>query len=244
MRKEIEVGDHMKNDFRDFYDEEYIMHKAYENSTEEELMHGEWSSNIRKYIDKVRTRTGKWKYIYPEDLKKKAENVKRDVSYKARNLVSKVTGKNKTFENKVRIPQRGDYHYEGVTKYLKPDGKKIKVKYNKYGAAEVPSGGVAFVNTKRGIANDYAREQKKGGVGMSKYAERRQKEIEKEKQHNKVKAFNTNIKRAKEEVRNRQDKIKSQGLKPASYHVRTDGLGYKRQKRKVRSKKLSYRYSG
>ena len=165
----------MKNDFREFYDENYIMHTAMSNATEEELMHGEWTSNLRKYVDKVRTRTGKWKYIYPEDLKKKAENVKRDVSYKARNLASKVTGKNKTFENKVRTAQRGDYHYEGITK-LKPNGKKIKVTYNKYGAAEVPSGGVAYIHDKRDIANNYAREQKKGGIGMSKYAERKRRE--------------------------------------------------------------------
>ena len=153
----------MKNDFRDFYDEEYIMHKAYENSTEEELMHSEWASNLRKYVDKVRTRTGKWKYIYPEDLKKKAENVKRDVSYAARNLRSKVTGQNKTFENKVRTPQPGDGHYF------------VKLGWERYN------------NTKRNIQNNYAREQKKGGIGMSKYAERRQKEIEKEKQAKNIK---------------------------------------------------------
>lgn len=163
----------MKNDFREFYDENYIMHTAMSNATEEDLMHGEWTSNLRKYVDKVRTRTGKWKYIYPEDLKKKAENVKRDVSYAARNLKSKVTGKNKTFENKVRIPQRGDYHYETIAPgSLKASGKKINV------SKGVPSGGVAYVHDKRNIANNYVREQKKGGIGMSKYAERHKKEIE------------------------------------------------------------------
>lgn len=62
----------MKNDFRD-----YILH-----------------SGTHKYIRKERGRNGEWHYIYPED-------VKRDISYKLRNLKSKITGTNKTFEKKV-----------------------------------------------------------------------------------------------------------------------------------------------
>ena len=63
----------MKNDYRD-----YIAHGLFGH----------------KYIKKVKTPSGEWKYIYPED-------VKRDVSYKLRNLKSKLTGINKTFEKKV-----------------------------------------------------------------------------------------------------------------------------------------------
>lgn len=98
----------MKNDFREFYDKDYILHSM---SEEEYIAHGEWANNIRKYIDKVRTRSGKWKYIYPEDLKKKAENVKRDVSYKVRNAVSKVTGKNRKFKRTA-----GERFYEEAKK--------------------------------------------------------------------------------------------------------------------------------
>lgn len=60
----------MKNDYRD-----YLAHSLFGH----------------KYIRKVKTPSGEWRYIYPEDIK-------RDVSYKLRNLVSKITGKNKTFE--------------------------------------------------------------------------------------------------------------------------------------------------
>lgn len=85
----------MKNDFREFYDEDYIIHSSMENADEEELMHGEWLNKFRRYVDKVKTASGKWRYIYPEDLK-------RDASYAVRNAVSKVTGKNKTFKNTAR----------------------------------------------------------------------------------------------------------------------------------------------
>ena len=90
----------MKNDFREFYDENYILHSAMSNLSEEELMHGEWLNKFRRYVDKVKTASGKWRYIYPEDLKKAGEKIKRDVSYAARNLRSKVTGQNKTFNEK------------------------------------------------------------------------------------------------------------------------------------------------
>jgi hypothetical protein len=87
------------------------MHKAVDNLNEDELMHGEWLNKFRRYVDKVKTASGKWRYIYPEDLKKKAENVKRDVSYKARNIASKVTGKNKTFNEKTSYDSH-PYPYE------------------------------------------------------------------------------------------------------------------------------------
>lgn len=63
----------MKNDYRD-----YISH----------------SDTSHRYIRKVKTKSGEWRYIYPEDIK-------RDISYKLRNLKSKITGKNDTFEKKV-----------------------------------------------------------------------------------------------------------------------------------------------
>ena len=179
----------MKNDFREFYDEDYIRHSM---SEEEYIAHGEWANNIRKYIDKVRTRSGKWKYIYPEDLKKKAANLKRDVSYAARNLKSKITRTNKTFNKKVAGFNNngnvdGSGHWEGVTRDLKPNGHKLNVKKNKYGAWELPSGGVTYVNTKENIHNAYARENKKANKGMSKYNERHQQELEKEKRAKNIK---------------------------------------------------------
>lgn len=63
----------MKNDYRD-----YIEHSLFGH----------------KYIKRVKTPSGEWRYVYPEDIK-------RDISYKLRNLKSKITGKNKTFEKKV-----------------------------------------------------------------------------------------------------------------------------------------------
>ena len=112
----------MKNDFRDFYDEAYIMHKAYENSTEEELMHGEWLNKFRKYIDKIKTASGKWRYIYPEDLKEKAKDkvksIKRDADYTYRNLRSKITGENRMF--------KASNPYSGYT--ATRDNKKINKK--------------------------------------------------------------------------------------------------------------------
>ena len=55
----------MKNDFREFYDVDYIMHSY----TDDELMHWEWPAGVRKYIDKIRTASGKWRYIYENDIK-------------------------------------------------------------------------------------------------------------------------------------------------------------------------------
>ena len=37
----------MKNDFREFYDTDYILHDL---TDEDYLMHGEWSSNLRKFV--------------------------------------------------------------------------------------------------------------------------------------------------------------------------------------------------
>lgn len=65
----------MKNDFREFYDEDYILHSTMTNLSEDELMHGEWLNKFRKYVDKIKTATGKWRYIYPEDLKKAGRKV-------------------------------------------------------------------------------------------------------------------------------------------------------------------------
>jgi len=59
----------MKNDFREFYDENYIMHKAIDNLNEDELMH----FNAHKYIDKIKDKFGKWRYIYNETKKAKKE---------------------------------------------------------------------------------------------------------------------------------------------------------------------------
>lgn len=160
MRKEIEVGDHMKNDFRDFYDEDYIMHKAYENSTEEELMHGEWLNKFRKYIDKIRTRSGKWRYIYPEDVKDKlteAKNnlsdkvkaIKRDTSYAARNLRSRLNGgENKRFKS--------SNPYSGYT--VIRDDKVVNKR-----------------NAEQAISNE--KEQRKARKGLAKYNNRHASEI-------------------------------------------------------------------
>lgn len=70
----------MKNDFREFYDENYILHSAMSNLSEEELMHGEWLNKFRKYVDKIKTASGKWRYIYPEDLKRKAKDAAGHIS--------------------------------------------------------------------------------------------------------------------------------------------------------------------
>lgn len=68
----------MKNDFREFYDEDYIMHSMTE---EEYLMHASgWG---KKFIDKIRTKFGKWRYIYPEDLKTLG-NAAKDAAGKAK----------------------------------------------------------------------------------------------------------------------------------------------------------------
>ena len=103
----------MKNDFREFYDKNYIAHNM-TNETDE-LTHADWASNLRKYVDKVRTKSGKWKYIYPEDLK-------RDISYSVRNAVSKVTGKNKTFKKTARD------RYNDYQNYRTPYGSMGKDK--------------------------------------------------------------------------------------------------------------------
>ena len=71
----------MKNDYRD-----YIEH----------------SDTNHRYIRKVKTKSGEWRYIYPEDIKNKlADTVnaaKRNADYAYRNLKYKVTGNNKTFK--------------------------------------------------------------------------------------------------------------------------------------------------
>ena len=102
----------MKNDFREYYDEDYIMH-------------GEWNNRFTRFVDKVKTKSGNWRYIYPEDIRKeKLKKVKRDVSYALRNIGSKVTGKNKTFVNNTTLKtidngrrlkgNINDYNYEKI----------------------------------------------------------------------------------------------------------------------------------
>ena len=136
----------MKNDFREFYDEDYIMHSM----TEEELMHGEWANKFTRFVDKVRTKSGKWRYIYPEDLKKAANNLKRDVSYAARNVKSKITGKNERFKDTSIGTLGRDAHLENI------------------------NGRPTLIKTKKTIPGAYAEENKKASSGMKVYNRRKQ----------------------------------------------------------------------
>ena len=57
----------MKNDFREFYDEDYILHTAVDNTDDEYIAHGKLLNAIHKYIDKFKNRKGKWVYVYPDN---------------------------------------------------------------------------------------------------------------------------------------------------------------------------------
>ena len=67
----------MKNDFREFYDEEYIMHTAVEGSDDDYLEHGRLLNAIHRYIDKYKARSGKWVYVYPEEVRKGQEGTSK-----------------------------------------------------------------------------------------------------------------------------------------------------------------------
>lgn len=156
----------MKNDFREFYDKNYILHSM---SEEEYIAHGEWSNNIRKYVDKVRTRSGKWKYIYPEDLKKKAENVKRDISYAVRNTASKISGKNKTFK------KTADFRdYEN-----KPH-KLTHITFTNYNGKTYPvddKGNIIPKNKQRLSSTYYESVQRQSRQSLAKYNKRREDQL-------------------------------------------------------------------
>lgn len=81
----------MRNDYRDY------------------IQHGGIADGFHKFIKKVKTKTGNWRYIYEEPIgeriKEKLKKSKRDVSYTVRNLASKITKKNNRFLKNVTIPQ-------------------------------------------------------------------------------------------------------------------------------------------
>lgn len=115
----------MKNDFREFYDEDYIMHSM----SDDELMHGgEWKNKAHRYINKIKTAFG-WKYVYPEDVNTAYQMEQRKASkgltkvanrkalkakisqakYDLGAAVSKLTGKNKKFDQRVVNPRQAEY---------------------------------------------------------------------------------------------------------------------------------------
>lgn len=125
----------MKNDFREFYDEDYILHSMTE---EEYLMHASgWG---HKFLEKIRTASGKIRYIYEkpknamindpryvgkpvpnmnaiyqQEQKKASKGLKKyntrrsierkinQAKYDLGAAVSKITGKNKKFDQTAAV---------------------------------------------------------------------------------------------------------------------------------------------
>lgn len=52
----------MKNDFREYYDVDYILHSV----TEEDYLEHGLKDRIHKYIKKLKNKYGKWRYIYKQ----------------------------------------------------------------------------------------------------------------------------------------------------------------------------------
>lgn len=58
----------MKNDFREFYDEDYIAHASHMRGYSGSAAYRK--NPFHTYIDKIKTATGKWRYIYPDQIKR------------------------------------------------------------------------------------------------------------------------------------------------------------------------------
>lgn len=57
----------MKNDFREFYDEDYVAQSIMAEESDDYIAHGRILNAIHKYIDKFKNKKGKWVYVYPGD---------------------------------------------------------------------------------------------------------------------------------------------------------------------------------
>lgn len=168
----------MKNDFREFYDEDYILHNMVD---EEYLEHANgWG---HKFIDKIRTKFGKWRYVYPEDVntvyqqeqhkssaglvkaaKKKAFQTKvNQAKYDLGAAVSKITGKNKKFKENVVIPQKGEgiYKKRNFVNYAN-ENKKAGAGMNAYNKKQTAA--------RSSLDAAYAFRSRNGGTGQSDYS--------------------------------------------------------------------------
>lgn len=122
----------MKNDFREFYDESYILHSI--SSDEGYIEHG-LLQKAHKYIKKIKDKYGEWRYIY--DLKKKmrkeAGNAGENVAYQmivdngSQALADKIAkSKGQKIDGRKRIKTFNDAISEAARR-----GLAIGEKYNK-----------------------------------------------------------------------------------------------------------------
>lgn len=122
----------MKNDFREFYDESYILHSI--SSDEGYIEHG-LLQKAHKYIKKIKDKYGEWRYIY--DLKKKmrkeAGNAGENVAYQmivdngSQALADKIAkSKGQKIDGRKRIKTFNDAVSEAARR-----GLNIGEKYNK-----------------------------------------------------------------------------------------------------------------
>ena len=112
----------MKNDFREFYDEDYILHTAVEGSEDEYITHS-LRSTIHKYIDKFKNRLGKWVYVYPEDKNNMAVTYEQE-QRKARRIGNKSASV--MYEQEQRKARRiGNERAQKVAKFRSTPMKKM-----------------------------------------------------------------------------------------------------------------------
>lgn len=173
----------MKNDFREFYDEDYILHSAMEGSSEDDyLVHGKLLNAIHKYIKKWKNRHGNWVYQYPE------QNVGK--------TVRRILGENKAIdEYNNRQAREADYNYEnkksgvglfkrrnsnamaGDSRYKAPSNNAMagdsRYKGKHINVNNMPHNDPRY---KANPSNVYAQQQKKGNAGTAKYNERKERE--------------------------------------------------------------------
>ena len=96
----------MKNDFREFYDENYILHSAMSNTDEDDhLEHGRLLNAIHRYIDKYKARSGKWVYVYPDEVRKGQEGTSKYLERK------RLNGMNTVYQEQQRKASAGMSSY-------------------------------------------------------------------------------------------------------------------------------------
>lgn len=157
----------MKNDFREFYDKDYILHSM---SEEEYIAHGEWANNLRKYIDKVRTRSGKWKYIYPEDKQKPDLKTRvKQTMYNAGAAVSKLTGQNSKFKKTMQNRAKEEY---AANNPAKPTNN-----FTLYNGRTVRLDDRGNIYTKKQRVPNYEQIQRQSRQGLAKYNKRREDQL-------------------------------------------------------------------
>lgn len=151
----------MKNDYRD-----YIQHSGI-------------SDGFHKFIKKVKTKTGNWRYIYEEPIgdkiKEKLKKPKRDVSYAVRNLASKITKKNKRFLKNVTIPQadgsrmfKGNIHNYDLERLQRNVRAKYQNEANRrmYSRQNAMAGDSRYKTNASYYNNIYRNETAKGNAGL------------------------------------------------------------------------------